>query len=83
MVGIGGYLTDRGEVFIDGFMVPKKMLRNWNPSLIECYKRGCNCEGCTVKNDLSDNEIFKRCHVKKFVRALILIGKYPDCGEIK
>ncbi len=78
MVGIGGYISCDGDVFIDGFLVPKKMLRNWNPSLIECYKRGCNCEGCPISADLSGNEFYKRCYAKRNVRALILIGKYPD-----
>ncbi len=57
-------------VYIDGCPVPKSLLKRWSPSLIFCYERGCNCNGCLVKEMMKTN-----CRAKYSVRAMILVGK--------
>lgn len=38
----------------------------WTIGAIECYKRGCRCEGCLIKEFLET-----RCEMKKAVLALV------------
>ena len=28
-------------------------VRRWTPTALDCYKRGCNCEGCFYKDFFS------------------------------
>ena len=40
-------------------------MRRWTDSAIECYKRGCRCSGCTIK------QIYPQCRMKNSVIQLV------------
>jgi len=53
------------------------MRYNWTPQAIDCYKRGCVCEGCSVKYTLDT------CKMKQYVLKLVrAIGKPPENSEL-
>ena len=54
--------------------ISKKSLVRWTPIAKECYKRGCNCDGCNIVPKESFHE---KCNVKNYVKGYILLGKYP------
>lgn len=39
----------------------------WTPTAIECYKKGCNCSICPIKNFIKS----QNCQMKKTVFALV------------
>ena len=42
--------------------VPSVALKKWTPLAIDCYKKGCRCSLCNVKDNLSaedNNEILR------------------------
>lgn len=43
-------------------------LYRWTPATIECYERGCNCEGCKCKNILTKPY---KCQAKASVLELV------------
>lgn len=52
----------------------KLFATGWTESSIFCYKRGCNCQGCYVKDLLES-----RCLMKRAVFALVRkFGKPPE-----
>ncbi|MBE7709673.1 MAG: hypothetical protein E7Z93_04405 [Cyanobacteria bacterium SIG32] len=51
-------------------------VRRWTQTALECYKRGCNCEGCFYKTFFSGSS--QKCQMKASVLELVrTIGK-PD-----
>lgn len=42
------------------------IVHRWTPSAIECYRRGCRCQGCTINLILG-----KRCRMKNSVIELV------------
>lgn len=44
-------------------------VRRWTPTAIECYKRGCNCEGCFYKDFFSGSS--QKCQMKASVLELV------------
>lgn len=51
----------------------KVSVTNWTPSAIECYERGCVCNGCPM-NDL----IGGWCRMKQSVLELVRKFGVPD-----
>lgn len=45
-------------------------LHCWNGTAIQCYKRGCVCEGCPIIKNLETVTIYS-CQMKKAVVALV------------
>lgn len=50
----------------------------WTQGSIDCYKRGCNCNGCYVKDMLET-----RCDMKRAVMELIRKFGLPPENENK
>lgn len=42
----------------------------WTVGAIQCYKRGCNCEGCFITKTYVET-LYYRCAMKYCVRKLI------------
>ena len=50
---------------------PDTLLRNgWTPTAIECYKRGCVCDGCFYQNFFSKGVKTQKCQMKRTVLSL-------------
>lgn len=47
--------------------------KNWTNSAKECYRRGCICNGCPIK------EVYKiKCHMKESVIGLVKKFGIPE-----
>lgn len=51
-------------------------VRRWTTTAIECYKRGCNCEGCFYSEFFSGN--YQKCQMKASVLELVRVIGTPD-----
>lgn len=49
----------------------------WTIDALECYLRGCNCEGCPMADIIHSLEAVKSCKMKTVVMALITRGTKP------
>ena len=47
-------------------------VRRWTPTALECYKRGCNCEGCFYKDFFSGSS--QKCQMKASVLELVRVS---------
>lgn len=55
-------------------MFSDSILKNWTKTALECYQRGCNCEGCKYKEKLETNS---KCQMKYVVLELVRIHGKP------
>ncbi len=46
-------------------------VRRWTTTAIECYKRGCNCEGCFYSDFFSGSS--QKCQMKAWVLVLVKV----------
>ena len=53
-------------------------VRRWTPTAIECYKRGCNCEGCWYSAFFSGSGTYQKCQMKASVLELVRVIGTPD-----
>lgn len=51
-------------------------VRRWTVTAIDCYKRGCNCEGCYYKDFFSGSS--QKCQMKASVLELVRTIGTPD-----
>ena len=51
-------------------------VRRWTVTALECYKRGCNCEGCFYKDFFSGST--HKCQMKASVLELVRVIGAPD-----
>lgn len=51
-------------------------VRRWTTTAIECYTRGCNCEGCFYKDFFSGS--YQKCQMKASVLELVRVIGTPD-----
>ena len=51
-------------------------VRRWTPTAIECYKRGCNCEGCFYTDFFNSSS--QKCQMKASVLELVRVWGKPD-----
>lgn len=51
-------------------------VRRWTTTAIECYKRGCNCEGCFYTDFF--NKSSQKCQMKASVLELVRVLGKPD-----
>ena len=51
-------------------------VRRWTPTALECYKRGCNCEGCFYRDFLSGSS--QKCQMKASVLELVRVIGTPN-----
>jgi len=51
-------------------------VRRWTDTAKECYKRGCNCEGCFYKDFFSGSS--QKCQMKASVLELVRTIGTPD-----
>ena len=51
-------------------------VRRWTTTAVECYKRGCNCEGCFYKDFFSGSS--QKCQMKASVLELVRVIGTPD-----
>ena len=51
-------------------------VRRWTPTALECYKRGCNCEGCFYKDFFSGSS--QKCQMKASVLELVRVIGTPS-----
>jgi len=51
-------------------------VRRWTATAVECYKRGCNCEGCFYKDFFSGSS--QKCQMKASVLELVRVIGTPD-----
>src|SRR5574344_579371 len=51
-------------------------VRRWTPTAIDCYKRGCNCEGCFYKDFFSGST--QKCQMKASVLELVRVIGTPN-----
>ena len=47
-------------------------VRRWTPTALECYKRGCNCEGCFYSGSS------QKCQMKASVLELVRVIGTPN-----
>lgn len=50
-------------------------VRRWTTTAIECYQRGCNCEGCFYNDYFSGSH---KCQMKASVLELVRVIGTPD-----
>lgn len=58
---------------------PSEDVMHWTPTAVECYKRGCNCQGCMYAQmfkvvDYQYN-YYQKCQVKRVVFHLLKRGQ--------
>ena len=53
-----------------------RLLKGWTTTAIECYKRGCNCEGCFYTDFF--NKSSQKCQMKASVLELVRVLGKPD-----
>ena len=46
-------------------------VRRWTTTALECYKRGCNCEGCFYSDFFSGSS--QKCQMKASVLELVRV----------
>lgn len=51
-------------------------VRRWTTTAIECYKRGCNCEGCFYTDFFNNSS--QKCQMKSSVLELVRVLGKPD-----
>ena len=51
-------------------------VRRWTTTAIECYKRGCNCEGCFYNDFFTGS--YQKCQMKASVLELVIVIGTPD-----
>ncbi len=51
-------------------------VRRWTPTALECYKRGCNCEGCFYSDFFKGTT--QKCQMKASVLELVRVIGTPD-----
>ena len=51
-------------------------VRRWTPTALECYKRGCNCEGCFNRDFFSGSA--QKCQMKASVLELVRVIGTPN-----
>ena len=51
-------------------------VRRWTPTALDCYKRGCNCEGCFYKDFFSGSS--QKCQMKASVLELVRVLGTPN-----
>ena len=51
-------------------------VRRWTPTALECYKRGCNCEGCFYRDFFSGSS--QKCKMKASVLELVRVIGTPN-----
>ena len=51
-------------------------VRRWTQTAIDCYKRGCNCEGCFYTDFF--NKSSQKCHMQASVLELVRVLGKPD-----
>ena len=51
-------------------------VRRWTTTAIECYKRGCNCEGCYYTDFFNNSS--QKCQMKASVLELVRVLGKPD-----
>lgn len=58
----------------------KGSVRRWTVSSIECFKRGCICEGCYYQTFFTDKN--QKCHMKAAVlESVRVLGKPESVKE--
>lgn len=50
------------------------LVRRWTDSAIQCYERGCQCQGCEINN----LHLSFKCAMKLTVRNLVKIHGLPE-----
>ena len=66
-------------LFINGKPIRRNLIRKyWSKIAKECYKRGCNCNGCDIIPPL---ESLTKCQIKYYVMGYIKLGYYPQTKE--
>ena len=51
-------------------------VRRWTQTAIECYKRGCNCEGCFYTDFFNNSS--QKCQMTASVLELVRVLGKPD-----
>jgi len=51
-------------------------VRRWTPTATDCYKRGCNCEGCFYTDFF--NGTTQKCQMKASVLELVRVIGTPE-----
>ena len=51
-------------------------VRRWTITAVECYKRGCTCEGCFYNDFFSGT--YHKCQMKASVLELVRVIGTPD-----
>ena len=51
-------------------------VRRWTATAVDCYKRGCNCEGCFYNDFFSGSH--QKCQMKASVLELVRVIGAPD-----
>lgn len=51
-------------------------VRRWTTTAMECYKRGCNCEGCFYQDFF--NKSSQKCQMKASVLELVRVLGKPE-----
>ena len=51
-------------------------VKRWTPTALECYKRGCNCEGCFYSAFFSATA--QKCQMKASVLELVRVIGTPN-----
>ena len=51
-------------------------VRRWTQTAIDCYKRGCVCQGCFYKDFFKDS--VQRCQMKSSVIELVRVLGKPN-----
>ena len=66
-------------------MITNNGTTHWTKSAVDCYKRGCRCEGCfynTFFTQSSDDYVVRKCQMKKAVLELVREHGTPEENNI-
>lgn len=53
-------------------------VRRWTNTALECYKRGCVCEGCFYADFFNSSNSSQKCQMKASVLELVRVLGKPD-----
>lgn len=64
-------------------MTGKNKVYRWTQDAVECYKRGCNCNGCFFENYFTNSDYRypkykQKCRMKYSVLELVRIIGIPE-----
>lgn len=59
------------------------VVRRWTLTAIDCWQRGCVCEGCFYQQFFGEGQPYQKCQMKAAVVELVRVIGIPEGEEEK